>query len=74
MNRKVESEKSKLKSEFCCGRKTAIPESLVGDYAFRGTCKYAYDCEMAYSFVKKSAISSACFKTVSIAFACLSGG
>jgi len=29
---------------------------------------------LAYSAVKKSAISSACFKTVSIAFACLSGG
>jgi len=28
----------------------------------------------AYSVVKKSAISSACIKTVSIAFACLSGG
>ena len=28
----------------------------------------------AYSCVKKSAINSACFKTVSIAFACLSGG
>jgi hypothetical protein len=29
---------------------------------------------IVYSFVKKSAINSACFKTVSIAFACLSGG
>jgi hypothetical protein len=37
-------------------------------------CKCAYTCAMDYSFVKKSAISSACFKTVSIALACLSGG